>query len=93
MEPTTGAPVDAVPRRVPVRQQGRRQRDRRPDGDAPDDDGAFWAPIEQVHWDGTPVREDPAPARTAASGRRGRRAPSRTPRRRTRCPGSPRWWR
>ncbi|WP_406059719.1 hypothetical protein [Micromonospora sp. NBC_00860] len=79
VEPTTGAPVDAVPRRVPVRQQGRRQRDHRPDGDPADDDGAFWAPIEQVHWDGTPVRKDPAPARFRGFQLAWRRTPSRTP--------------
>jgi hypothetical protein len=72
VEPTTGAPVDAVPRRVPVRQQGRRRDAYRPDGEqSPDDGGVFWAPIEEVHWDGTPVREDPAPApRSPATGRR-----------------------
>ncbi|WP_431976736.1 hypothetical protein [Micromonospora haikouensis] len=59
VEPTTGAPVDAVPRRVPVRQPGGRlRRAPAPDEDAPDDDGLFWAPIEQVHWDGTPLREE-----------------------------------
>ncbi|WP_373861307.1 hypothetical protein, partial [Micromonospora noduli] len=79
VEPTTGAPVDAVPRRVPVRQQGRRQRDNGPDGDPPDDAGAFWAPIEQVHWDGTPVRKDAAPARLRGFRLALRRAPSRTP--------------
>ncbi|MGC4757323.1 hypothetical protein [Micromonospora trifolii] len=80
VEPTTGAPVDAVPRRVPVRQQGRRQQDHGADGDPPDDDGgAFWAPIEQVHWDGTPVRKDAAPARLRGFRLARRRAPSRTP--------------
>ncbi|WP_327042615.1 hypothetical protein OG400_10195 [Micromonospora ureilytica] len=80
VEPTTGAPVDAVPRRVPVRQQGRRERGLRSDGDTPDDDGgAFWAPIEQVHWDGTPVRKDPAPERFRGFRLARRRAPSRTP--------------
>ncbi|MEU8422406.1 hypothetical protein AB0C15_16185 [Micromonospora sp. NPDC048835] len=80
VEPTTGAPVDAVPRRVPIRKQGRRQRDHRPDGDTPDDDGgAFWAPIEQVHWDGTPVRKDPAPQRAHGFRLAQRRAPRRTP--------------
>ncbi|MDG4807779.1 hypothetical protein O7634_13570 [Micromonospora sp. WMMD1120] len=64
VEPTTGAPVDAVPRRVPVRQQKRRPEPHRPDGDPQDDDGVvFWAPIEQVHWDGTPVRTETAPRR------------------------------
>ncbi|WCN82222.1 hypothetical protein PCA76_03785 [Micromonospora sp. LH3U1] len=75
VEPTTGAPVDAVPRRVPVRQQSRRRR--RPDGDTPDD-VVFWAPIEQVHWDGTPVRKDPAPERDRRSPWAWRRAPGRT---------------
>ncbi|MFI7590118.1 hypothetical protein [Micromonospora sp. NPDC049359] len=72
LEPTTGAPVDAVPRRVPVRQQSRGRDAYRSDGtEPPDDGGAFWAPIEEVHWDGTPVREDPAPGpRTPATGRR-----------------------
>ncbi|MFF5051820.1 hypothetical protein ACFY1S_01370 [Micromonospora sp. NPDC000663] len=81
VEPTTGAPVDAVPRRVPVRQQSRWHRDsRRADGDVPaDDDSAFWAPIEQVHWDGTPVREDAAAERERGSGPAGRRS-ARTPR-------------
>ncbi|WP_234585466.1 hypothetical protein [Micromonospora sp. MH99] len=77
VEPTTGAPVDAVPRRVPVRQQSRRRDVHRVDGDRPpDDEGTFWAPIEQVHWDGTPVREDVAPQRRAAT--RARRDSSRT---------------
>ncbi|MFG3638771.1 hypothetical protein ACGF3C_00690 [Micromonospora sp. NPDC047762] len=80
VEPTTGAPVDAVPRRVPVRQQGRRQRGHGPDGDPPEDDGgAFWAPIEQVHWDGTPIRKDAAPARFRGFRLARRRAPHRTP--------------
>ncbi|WP_406074845.1 hypothetical protein [Micromonospora sp. NBC_01638] len=77
VEPTTGAPVDAVPRRVPVRQQNRRHRGPRPDGDTPDDDGVFWAPIEQVHWDGTPVRKDPAPERDRSFRRAWRRAAGR----------------
>ncbi|MGW1057084.1 hypothetical protein [Micromonospora rubida] len=58
MEPTTGAPVDAVPRRVPVRQPGVRPRPGTAAGGPPgSDDGLFWAPIEEVHWDGTPLRE------------------------------------
>ncbi|MEU4471801.1 hypothetical protein [Micromonospora sp. NPDC023888] len=77
VEPTTGAPVDAVPSRVPVRQQSGRPRGQRPGGDQPDDDGAFWAPIEQVHWDGTPVREDPSPERERGSRPARRRTPSR----------------
>ncbi|MGV9211178.1 hypothetical protein ACTFTM_04865 [Micromonospora sp. RB23] len=72
VEPTTGAPVDAVPRRVPVRQQSRSRDAYRPDGKEPPDDGVFWAPIEEVHWDGTPVRDDPAPrSRAQATDRRG----------------------
>ncbi|WP_433117581.1 hypothetical protein [Micromonospora sp. CA-246542] len=72
VEPTTGAPVDALPRRVPVRQQSRGRNAHRSDGtEPPDGDGVFWAPIEEVHWDGTPVREDPASRpRTPATGRR-----------------------
>ncbi|MEV4118093.1 hypothetical protein [Micromonospora sp. NPDC049645] len=77
VEPTTGAPVDAVPRRVPVRQQSHRQRGRRPDDTLDDDGGVFWAPIEQVHWDGTPVRKDPAPERVLRFRLTLRRAPGR----------------
>ncbi|MFI6130397.1 hypothetical protein [Micromonospora sp. NPDC051141] len=54
VEPTTGAPVDAVPRRVPVRQP-RWQRRSAPAGD----EATGWAPIEEVHWDGTPLRDEP----------------------------------
>ncbi|WP_442934385.1 hypothetical protein [Micromonospora sp. CPCC 205546] len=115
LEPTTGAPVDALPRRVPVRQpnrwprrgrppaDGRPERDdggRTPDGErahpGPDgdggrrtpgggdgsdgDDGAYWPPIELVHWDGTPIREEPPherqrSAREQAARRRARRTP------------------
>ncbi len=58
VEPTTGAPVDAMPRRVPVRQP--RWRRLPSPGDRPAEDGEFfWAPIEEVHWDGTPLREEP----------------------------------
>ncbi|SIN32876.1 hypothetical protein SAMN04489832_5453 [Micromonospora cremea] len=79
--PSTGrAPVDAVPRRVPVRQHSRWHLGaRRTDSDTPPDgdDGTFWAPIEQVHWDGTPVREDPAPERDRGSGAGRPRTPAR----------------
>ncbi|WP_201753274.1 hypothetical protein [Micromonospora rubida] len=58
VEPTTGAPVGAVPRRVPVRQPGGRPRPGTAVGDpSGSDDGLFWAPIEEVHWDGTPLGE------------------------------------
>ncbi|MEH0938643.1 hypothetical protein, partial [Micromonospora psammae] len=67
VEPTTGAPVDAVPRRVPVRQPSRAPETGTPDG------GHSWAPIEKVHWDGTPLREQP---------KRGERAPADPPARR-----------
>ncbi|WBB72928.1 hypothetical protein O7602_25050 [Micromonospora sp. WMMD1128] len=69
VEPTTGAPVDAVPRRVPVRQP-RWQRRLAPAGD----DAAGWAPIEEVHWDGTPLRDEP---RRRAGRARARREPAR----------------
>ncbi|MFJ6199784.1 hypothetical protein [Micromonospora sp. NPDC092111] len=82
VEPTTGAPVDAVPRRVPVRQPRGPRADQAPAGSTPEDDSFFWAPIEQVHWDGTPLREQ--------SGRRGRRPSTGGPaRRRTSHPGHP----
>ncbi|MFI7647370.1 hypothetical protein ACIBTZ_14985 [Micromonospora sp. NPDC049460] len=79
VEPTTGAPVDALPRRAPVRQpnrwprRGRSLADGTPDRDdggrTPDGEGgagegtdggdaAYWPPIELVHWDGTPIREE-----------------------------------
>ncbi|WP_225853818.1 hypothetical protein [Micromonospora sp. AMSO31t] len=77
VEPTTGAPVDAVPRRVPVRQPRWHRRS------APADGGAAWAPIEEVHWDGTPLREEPRRRRTRwplrrSAARRDRR-PARPP--------------
>ncbi|MGN9774412.1 hypothetical protein ACTMS0_01320 [Micromonospora sp. H33] len=63
VEPTTGAPLDALPRRVPVRQPRRLRRGRSRAGGTPDGDEA-WAPIEEVHWDGTPVKPEPKPERT-----------------------------
>ncbi|WP_245828226.1 hypothetical protein [Micromonospora avicenniae] len=81
VEPTTGAPVDALPRRVPVRQSKRRRRlGLGTDGEPAADDQTVWAPIEEVHWDGTPIREEPAPERNrpardgAGQRRRARRA-------------------
>ncbi|MER7888408.1 hypothetical protein ABTX15_01100 [Micromonospora sp. NPDC094482] len=76
LEPTTGAPVDAVPRRVPVRQPKRWRRVARAAANgAPDDaDPAVWAPIEEVHWDGTPIREEARqPDRETRDGRVRRR--------------------
>ncbi|MFG3578555.1 hypothetical protein [Micromonospora chersina] len=69
VEPTTGAPVDAVPRRVPIRQPRWHRRSASADG------GTAWAPIEEVHWDGTPLREEPQ--RRAARWPRRRAAPRR----------------
>nr|WP_234039180.1 hypothetical protein [Micromonospora veneta] len=82
VEPTTGAPADAVPRRVPVRQPGRGhwcQPVTGTPGD-PDGDAALWRPIEEVHWDGTPLREEPRRGRDRSTrARRSRRpAPRRT---------------
>lgn len=91
MEPTTGAPVDAVPRRVPVRQQSRLQREGRSDGDTPDDDSAFWAPIEEVHWDGTRCGRTRSRPGTAAFARWAAGHRAVRPDRPIRCPGSPRW--
>ncbi|MER7330371.1 MULTISPECIES: hypothetical protein [unclassified Micromonospora] len=87
VEPTTGAPVDAVPRRVPVRQSHRARPGRPADGGTPDgddpagtsDDDAYWPPIEQVHWDGTPIREVP-PHEAQRSSRDGDRRARRAPR-------------
>ncbi|MER7166092.1 hypothetical protein ABT336_08460 [Micromonospora sp. NPDC000207] len=78
-EPTTGAPVDAVPNRVPIR-QNRRGRLK----DAADDD-AFWLPIEEVHWDGTPIRPDP-PSRATDPGTGNRRGTQSRVRRAPRPP-------
>ncbi|WP_231605578.1 hypothetical protein [Micromonospora sp. HK10] len=78
VEPTTGAPVDAVPRRVPVRQP--RWQRRRATGTTPDGDGeVFWAPIEEVHWDGTPLRAEPGPSATRPAARRARTRSSHPP--------------
>ncbi|MEU2611376.1 hypothetical protein ABZ570_07305 [Micromonospora sp. NPDC007271] len=75
VEPTTGAPVDAVPRRVPVRQPSWRR---------PVPDEVSWAPIEEVHWDGTPVRPELSRRRGGSpAGRpalRSRSRPSHPPR-------------
>lgn len=62
VEPTTGAPLDALPRRVPIRQPRRLRGGRSRAGDTPDGD-EVWAPIEEVHWDGTPVTSEPEPER------------------------------
>ncbi|MDZ5441854.1 hypothetical protein U2F26_03800 [Micromonospora sp. 4G57] len=77
VEPTTGAPVDAVPRRVPVRQPGRGHW-RQPVTGTPGDGDAGWRPIEEVHWDGTPLREEPRRRRSVRDRLAVRRA---TPRR------------
>ncbi len=86
LEPTTGAPVDALPRRAPVRSSGRRTRRGQPADGGTSDDDTFWAPIEEVHWDGTPVRPE-------ATGDRSpwwRRAwPARRPRKRASHPPDP----
>ncbi|SCL36450.1 hypothetical protein GA0074692_4355 [Micromonospora pallida] len=75
VEPTTGAPVGVVPQRVPVRQYSDGQRPDLPG--AGGDAGEFWLPIEEVHWDGTPIRagqpSDDAHARSARA--RARRRP------------------
>ncbi|WP_255510862.1 hypothetical protein [Micromonospora sp. WP24] len=81
VEATTGAPVDALPSRVPVRQPKRwRRLVRGTDGDPAEDDPTFWPPIEEVHWDGTPIREEPERERDrpAREGVRRRRRSRRT---------------
>jgi hypothetical protein len=78
VEPTTGAPVDALPRRVPVRQQKRwHRRGHPPDGGTPGDDSDSWAPIEEVHWDGTPVRKETGQERDHAADQQARRRSAR----------------
>ncbi|MFF0718629.1 hypothetical protein [Micromonospora sp. NPDC003816] len=59
VEPTTGAPVGTLPHRVPVRSARHLGADPFADPSDVDEEDTFWAPIEQVHWDGTPVRQDP----------------------------------
>ncbi|TDB72422.1 hypothetical protein E1182_23175, partial [Micromonospora sp. KC721] len=63
MEPTTGAPVDAVPRRVPVRRARGQRAEADRDAGTADDGGFLWPSIEEVHWDGTPLREESKQAR------------------------------
>ncbi|WBB77575.1 hypothetical protein O7606_14925 [Micromonospora sp. WMMD882] len=59
IEPTTGAPVADLPRRAPIRQhRAPLQPEPGVESDAGDDD--FWLPIEEVHWDGTPIRPEPS---------------------------------
>ena len=64
IEPTTGAPAGTLPSRAPLASPAAG-----PDGAAPaapatgeDDDDAFWLPIEEVNWDGSPVRPEPSPS-------------------------------
>jgi len=73
VEPTTGAPVDAVPRRVPVRQPHWQQ----PTPGGTPVGGISWAPIEEVHWDGTPLRAEPSRRQRLRPA--SRRRPSRPP--------------
>ncbi|MEV4758110.1 hypothetical protein AB0J86_23745 [Micromonospora sp. NPDC049559] len=76
IEATTGAPVAALPQRVPVRSPSSPWFPSRSSGDGPpgpartgvpepagpvDDEPAFWLPIEEVHWDGRPVDPDAPP--------------------------------
>ncbi|MFI7023195.1 hypothetical protein [Micromonospora sp. NPDC049900] len=69
VEPTTGAPVDTLPHRVPVRSARHLGADPYADPADADADDTFWAPIEEVHWDGTPVRKD-APGERGSRWRR-----------------------
>ncbi|MFI7607025.1 hypothetical protein ACIBTV_18050 [Micromonospora sp. NPDC049366] len=82
VEPTTGAPVDALPRRVPVRQPKRWHRGGRATRSGmaeEDDDPTFWPPIEEVHWDGTPIRAEPERKREAPIRRRRARRAAHPP--------------
>lgn len=87
IEPTTGAPAGAVPHRVPVGRAakgtvGLPALDDDPDQD---DNGDFWLPIEQVHWDGTPVQDRTDRPRWWRRVRLLRRRPART----GQSPGAP----
>ncbi|MFY1675112.1 hypothetical protein ACN27G_35115 [Plantactinospora sp. WMMB334] len=64
IEPTTGAPLAMLPRRAPRaapawdRPTGVLPTQPGADPEAADEDD-FWLPIEEVHWDGTPVQPTP----------------------------------
>ncbi|MGI5214365.1 hypothetical protein [Plantactinospora sp. CA-290183] len=67
IEPTTGAPFAMLPQRAPratvpsgAATWGASPPAAAPGLDAePDGDDDFWLPIEEVHWDGTPVQPTP----------------------------------
>jgi hypothetical protein len=88
IEPTTGAPITALPQRAPVRVP-RPSSPRGASGDGrvatlraavlespqTDVEPVIWPPIEQVHWDGTPIDPD-----AEAAAKRYRSARTRRPR-------------
>ncbi|MFE0589526.1 hypothetical protein [Micromonospora echinospora] len=91
VEPTTGAPVGAVPHRVPIRQHLGWPRPDAPDEGGGADGSDFWLPIEEVHWDGTPIRveqsTDDGRAASAVRDRARRRTRPRVVRQRDPLPG------
>jgi hypothetical protein len=92
IEATTGAPLAALPQRAPLRGSGVWADPRPigaptaadPGGDTDPDEPAFWLPIEEVHWDGTPVERDTRSwldrLREARTARRRAPRPPRPPR-------------
>lgn len=94
IEPTTGAPFAMLPQRAPRavpawdRPVPSAPGGTVDDADAAADDDDFWLPIEEVHWDGTPVQPTPRtwfgrPRKTPAEKARARQprppAPPRHP--------------
>ncbi|MEQ4301036.1 hypothetical protein ABNF97_06530 [Plantactinospora sp. B6F1] len=87
IEPTTGAPLAMLPQRAPratgpAWNTSTGQLPTGPAGSEPDaaDEDDFWLPIEEVHWDGTPVQPTPRtwygrPKDPAATGQRAPRPP------------------
>lgn len=84
IEPTTGAPFAMLPQRAP-RAPARTPPawDASPDGQAEteaDEGDDFWLPIEEVHWDGTPVEPTPRTWYGRPKRRPGEGGPPRPPR-------------
>ncbi|ROT32040.1 hypothetical protein EF879_10475 [Micromonospora sp. HM5-17] len=89
IEPTTGAPLAMLPQRAPRATPRNRPPWNAPAArtgpEAPDtadtaQDDDFWLPIEEVHWDGTPVEPTPRTWYGRPKRRPGEAAPPRPPR-------------
>ncbi|GAB3968972.1 hypothetical protein GCM10027615_22000 [Plantactinospora veratri] len=79
IEPTTGAPLAMLPQRAPRAvptwngPTGGLPTVAGGSGQETAEEDDFWLPIEEVHWDGTPVQPTPGPG---TAGRRTRPRPS-----------------